>query len=134
MARGRTSVRFRNLGACPSCGSPSRRRVRARGKRGLALAVSARVLSVARFARALVQVACLAMLWGLKQYEPLAMVFPSVIGVLLLIRAKVLPRIFTRRQLLTLDTQYAGEGGRGGRNLVNGNGDAITDAPVVTKR
>ena len=60
----------------------------------------------------LAQVACLAMLWGLKQSEPLAMVFPSVIGVLLLIRAKVLPRFFTRRQLLTLDTEYAGEGGK----------------------
>ena len=36
------------------------------------------------------------------------MVFPSVIGVLLFIRVKFLPRFFTRRELLTLDTEVGG--------------------------
>ena len=33
------------------------------------------------------------------------MIFPSVIGVLLVLRATLLPRFFAPRELLTLDTE-----------------------------
>ena len=52
-----------------------------------------------------VQVACLATLWLLKLNKATAMIFPSVIGVLLVLRAVVLPRVFSPRELLTLDTE-----------------------------
>ena len=52
-----------------------------------------------------VQAACLAALWLLKLNKATAMVFPSVIGVLLVLRAALLPRVFSARELLTLDTE-----------------------------
>ena len=52
-----------------------------------------------------VQASCLAVLWGLKLNKATAMVFPSVIGVLLVLRAALLPRVFSPRELLTLDTE-----------------------------
>lgn len=54
-----------------------------------------------------VQLACLATLWLLKLNKITAMIFPSVIAVLLVLRATVIPRAFTARQLLTLDTEMA---------------------------
>ena len=50
------------------------------------------------------QVVCLAALWALKLSPTTALIFPSVIGVLMLIRAKVIPRIFSSRELMLLDT------------------------------
>ncbi|KAJ8601278.1 hypothetical protein CTAYLR_007749 [Chrysophaeum taylorii] len=52
-----------------------------------------------------VQAACLVGLWLLKLNKATAMIFPSVIGVLLYLRASVLPKIFATRDLLTLDTE-----------------------------
>jgi hypothetical protein len=52
-----------------------------------------------------VQASCLAALWLLKLNKATAMVFPSVIGVLLVLRASLLPRVFSPRELLTLDTE-----------------------------
>lgn len=52
-----------------------------------------------------VQASCLATLWILKLNKATAMVFPSVIGVLLVLRAALLPRVFSPRELLTLDTE-----------------------------
>ena len=51
------------------------------------------------------QAACLAALWLLKLNKATAMIFPSVIGVLLVLRATLLPRFFAPRELLTLDTE-----------------------------
>ena len=50
------------------------------------------------------QLACLATLWALKLTPGLGMVFPAAIGVLMFIRAQLLPRLFTRRELSTIDT------------------------------
>jgi hypothetical protein len=43
----------------------------------------------------LIQVACLVGLWSVKQNPATAMFFPSAIGVLMLIRALVLPRFYS---------------------------------------
>ena len=51
-----------------------------------------------------VQLACLATLWKLKLTPGLGMVFPAAIGVLMLIRVQVLPRLFTYRQMGVIDT------------------------------
>ena len=50
------------------------------------------------------QLACLSTLWALKLTPGLGMVFPAAIGVLMFIRAQLLPRLFTRRQLGVVDT------------------------------
>lgn len=50
------------------------------------------------------QLACLATLWALKLTPGLGMIFPAAIGVLMCIRAQLLPRLFTRRLLATIDT------------------------------
>ncbi|KAL1529921.1 hypothetical protein AB1Y20_000849 [Prymnesium parvum] len=50
------------------------------------------------------QLACLATLWALKLTPGLGMVFPAAIGILMFIRAQLLPRLFTRRQLSVVDT------------------------------
>ena len=50
------------------------------------------------------QVLCLATLWALKLSPSTALVFPSVIGVLMLMRVKLLPRLFSSRELMLLDT------------------------------
>ncbi|KAJ1444840.1 HCO3 transporter family-domain-containing protein [Pelagophyceae sp. CCMP2097] len=52
-----------------------------------------------------IQAACLSTLWMLKLNRATAMIFPSVIGVLLILRAAVLPKVFAARELLTLDTE-----------------------------
>eukprot|EP00965_Chrysotila_dentata_P131817 4358282-Pleurochrysis_carterae.AAC.1 len=49
------------------------------------------------------QLACLLTLWGLKLTPNLGMVFPAAIGLLMMIRAQLLPRLFKRRQLGVLD-------------------------------
>mmetsp|Transcript_12530 Transcript_12530/g.15739 ORF Transcript_12530/g.15739 Transcript_12530/m.15739 type:complete len:776 (+) Transcript_12530:132-2459(+) len=49
-----------------------------------------------------VQVACLLGLWKFKQYPATAIFFPSVIGVLMLIRSFVLPRFFTEDEFIAL--------------------------------
>ena len=53
------------------------------------------------------QFACLGVLWLLKLNKLTAMIFPSVIGILLVLRGTLLPRIFSPRELLTLDTEMA---------------------------
>lgn len=55
----------------------------------------------------MVQLACLTTLWLLKLNKVTAMIFPSVIAVLLVLRATFIPRVFTSRQLFTLDTEMA---------------------------
>ena len=50
------------------------------------------------------QALCLAALWALKLNPATALIFPSVIGVLM-VRAKVLPKIFTTQELRLLDTR-----------------------------
>ena len=50
------------------------------------------------------QLACLGVLWALKLTPGLGMVFPAAIGVLMFMRAQLLPRVFTRRQLGVIDT------------------------------
>ena len=47
----------------------------------------------------------LAALWALKLNPATALIFPSVIGVLMVLRAKVLPKIFTTQELRLLDTR-----------------------------
>jgi len=48
------------------------------------------------------QVACLAGLWAFKQNASTAIFFPSVIGMLMVIRGLVLPRIFSETELKAL--------------------------------
>mmetsp|Transcript_22249 Transcript_22249/g.48041 ORF Transcript_22249/g.48041 Transcript_22249/m.48041 type:complete len:185 (-) Transcript_22249:240-794(-) len=47
---------------------------------------------------------CLAGLWALRCNPSTALVFPSVIGVLMVIRVKLIPRLFSPRELSLLDT------------------------------
>ncbi|CEM37273.1 unnamed protein product [Vitrella brassicaformis CCMP3155] len=54
-----------------------------------------------------VQLACLAGLFTLKSVRSTALFFPSVIGALMVIRAVVLPRLFSRHELDTLDATVA---------------------------
>lgn len=49
-----------------------------------------------------IQVACLAGLWAFKQNASTAIFFPSVIGMLMIIRGLVLPRIFSETELRAL--------------------------------
>lgn len=50
------------------------------------------------------QVLCLAALWALKLSPTTALIFPSVIGVLMLLRVKAIPKLFSSRELMLLDT------------------------------
>lgn len=50
------------------------------------------------------QVLCLAVLWALKLSPSTALIFPSVIGVLMLVRVQLIPKLFTARELMLLDT------------------------------
>ncbi|KAH8067620.1 inorganic anion exchanger [Aureococcus anophagefferens] len=58
-----------------------------------------------------VQAGCLATLWLLKLNKATAMVFPSVIGVVLALRAIFIPRFFAARELL-MDTGWTREARR----------------------
>jgi hypothetical protein len=49
-----------------------------------------------------IQVACLFGLWSFKQNPATSMFFPSVIGMLIAIRAFVLPRIYSEQELTAL--------------------------------
>ncbi|CAM9100875.1 unnamed protein product [Chrysoparadoxa australica] len=51
----------------------------------------------------LIQIAMLGLLWTLKSFPQTALFFPSVIGVLVILRLWLLPRIFTKEQLTALD-------------------------------
>lgn len=51
-----------------------------------------------------VQAGCLAGLIALKFNKSTALIFPSVIGFLMLFRVKLIPRMFSRRELRLLDT------------------------------
>ena len=53
------------------------------------------------------QCLCLAALWALKLSPSTALIFPAVIGVLMLLRAKLIPRLFSTRELMLLDTAPA---------------------------
>jgi hypothetical protein len=50
----------------------------------------------------IIQVGCLFGLWGFKQNSATAIFFPGVIGLLILLRATVLPKLFTEEELLDL--------------------------------
>ena len=50
------------------------------------------------------QCLCLAALWALKLSPATALVFPSLIGVLMLVRAKLIPTFFSSREIMLLDT------------------------------
>jgi hypothetical protein len=50
----------------------------------------------------LIQVLCLMGLWAFKQNPSTAIFFPSVIGLLMVIRSKLLPKIFTEEELTEL--------------------------------
>jgi hypothetical protein len=50
----------------------------------------------------LIQVFCLMGLWAFKQNPSTAIFFPSVIGLLMVIRAVILPKIFTEEELVEL--------------------------------
>jgi len=52
------------------------------------------------------QLACLGTLWALKLTPGLGMIFPASICGLMVIRVKLLPRLFTRQELGTLDTPF----------------------------
>jgi hypothetical protein len=49
-----------------------------------------------------IQVCCLMGLWAFKQNPSTAIFFPSVIGLLMVIRSSVLPKIFTEEELVEL--------------------------------
>jgi len=51
-----------------------------------------------------IQCLCLASLWALKLSPSTALIFPSVIGVLMVLRAKLIPKLFSTRELMLLDT------------------------------
>uniref|UniRef100_A0A7S3B5Q5 Bicarbonate transporter-like transmembrane domain-containing protein n=1 Tax=Haptolina ericina TaxID=156174 RepID=A0A7S3B5Q5_9EUKA len=59
-------------------------------------------MAVARFTG--VQVLCLAALWALKLNPATALIFPSLIAVLMIIRVKLIPQHFSPRELTLLDT------------------------------
>ena len=50
------------------------------------------------------QCVCLAALWALKLSPATALIFPSVIGVLMVVRVKFIPKLFSSRELMLLDT------------------------------
>jgi len=49
-----------------------------------------------------IQVACLALLWTFKQTSATAIFFPIVIGLLMFIRSYILPRFFSKEELIAL--------------------------------
>ena len=49
-----------------------------------------------------VQILCLATLWTFKQNSATAIFFPSVIGMLMLIRSFILPQFFSEKELIAL--------------------------------
>jgi hypothetical protein len=51
-----------------------------------------------------IQAGCLSTLWILKSFKPTALFFPSVIGALVVMRRKVLPRWFSEEDLAVLDS------------------------------
>ena len=55
----------------------------------------------------LVQALCLAMLWILKGSSRISILFPAVIGLLMVTRAKVLPRFFKENELRALGDEVA---------------------------
>jgi len=59
---------------------------------------------IAVFRFTALQCLCLAVLWALKLSPSTALIFPSVIGVLMLVRAKIVPKLFSTRELMLLDT------------------------------
>lgn len=52
----------------------------------------------------LLQVACLTMLWALKLNKRTSMFFPAVIGTLMFIRSRIVPRFFSGSTLAVLDS------------------------------
>ena len=50
------------------------------------------------------QCLCLASLWALKLSPSTALIFPSVIGLLMILRVKLIPKLFSSRELMLLDT------------------------------
>lgn len=58
--------------------------------------------AVAKFTA--LQCACLAGLWALKLSPATALIFPSVIGVLMVVRVKLIPKFFEPQTLMLLDT------------------------------
>jgi len=48
------------------------------------------------------QICCLAGLWAFKQNSATAIFFPSVIGMLMMIRSFILPRFFSEKELVAL--------------------------------
>ncbi|CAN0536500.1 unnamed protein product [Ectocarpus sp. 12 AP-2014] len=50
-----------------------------------------------------VQAAMLTLLWTLKSFERTALFFPSVIGLLIVVRLVALPKMFTPKDLSELD-------------------------------
>ena len=57
----------------------------------------------------LIQMVCLAGLWGFKECNATAIFFPSVIGMLMVIRSYFLPKYFTTRELAALGEVGDGE-------------------------
>eukprot|EP00953_Heterococcus_sp_UTEX-ZZ885_P018259 10197-Heterococcus_DN1.PRE.2 len=55
----------------------------------------------------LVQVGMLSLLWTLKSFQQTALFFPSVIGLLVLVRLAILPKMFTPKELDELDSAVA---------------------------
>jgi hypothetical protein len=55
----------------------------------------------------LLQVGMLSLLWTLKSFQQTALFFPSVIGLLVLVRLAILPKMFTPKELDELDSAVA---------------------------
>jgi hypothetical protein len=49
----------------------------------------------------------LSLLWTLKSFQQTALFFPSVIGLLVLVRLAILPKMFTPKELDELDSAVA---------------------------
>lgn len=49
-----------------------------------------------------IQIACLAGLWTFKQNKAISIFFPSMIGLLMVIRSFVLPKMYTEEELVAL--------------------------------
>ncbi len=49
------------------------------------------------------QLACLSILWALKSNPATGMFFPSVIGLLILTRSALVPRLFSKEEIAELD-------------------------------
>ena len=50
------------------------------------------------------QVGMLSLLWTLKSFKQTALFFPSVIGLLVVVRISVLPKLFSSKELSELDS------------------------------